>query len=343
MDDKDTDLDDLLESALEDFDKKVADDILNNNTDKVASFGDGDQEAQLEAEKIEKDLETLLSKLGEDPDFVKTFEEALNQFGSIEGEEIPPGFEGVSNWVEMFEKFNMNDLSDEDEAEEQVAAPERSNENKKAPEVARPKAESDAQEKQTEQQSDKQEEPVKSEQKQPAPAPQPKTEEEKFEEAIRKAMGGLEENAKRLGDLGDDDMFANMEQEFMKTFGAAGGASDVVPAMEKMMEALLGKEAIYQPLKEMCNEYPRWLSEHAGTLPASEVERLQGQFAAMQELCAEYEREGGPDYSRTLDLMQKMQVWGTPPEDIVGKVAPGMKLDENVPPMAPGADQCCVM
>ena len=95
--------------------------------------------------------------------------------------------------------------------------------------------------------------------------------------------------------------------------------------VETMMQQLLSKEILHEPMKEIGERYPKWLEEHKASLSKEEYERYSQQYVLIKDLNIVYERE--PDnFSKIVELMQKMQECGQPPNDIVQELAPDFDL-----------------
>lgn len=95
--------------------------------------------------------------------------------------------------------------------------------------------------------------------------------------------------------------------------------------VETMMQQLLSKEILHEPLKEIGEKYPKWLEEHKADLKPEEFDRYSRQYQLILRLNDVYENE--PDnFQKIMDLMQKMQECGQPPSDIVQDLAPELDL-----------------
>lgn len=63
-------------------------------------------------------------------------------------------------------------------------------------------------------------------------------------------------------------------------------------------------------------QYPSWLAEHAPQLPQDELRRFEEQSRLVTELVRVYETSP-EDGGRVMELMQRMQACGTPPQEIL--------------------------
>ena len=83
-------------------------------------------------------------------------------------------------------------------------------------------------------------------------------------------------------------------------------------AMQGMMTTLLSKEVLYPSLKDLCRQYPEWLSSHQDTTSPEDVTRYSRQLDLMTSVCREFEveKEGegeGERQSRSQRILQLMQ------------------------------------
>ncbi|XP_063959591.1 peroxisomal biogenesis factor 19-like [Lytechinus pictus] len=164
-------------------------------------------------------------------------------------------------------------------------------------------------------------------------------------------LNRLAQNAKDLQDGQVPD------EELLRSFGGMnleGGNAELLPMVQTMMQSLLSKDILYPSLKEVVDKYQGWLDEKEPTLNSEDHQRYSEQHRLMSQLCVEYEAEQDTDSSsvkqermaRIMDLIQKMESLGQPPAEIVGDMNVGMPFDENGLPRIPGlpqGDQCSIM
>ena len=126
--------------------------------------------------------------------------------------------------------------------------------------------------------------------------------------------------------------------------------------MEGMMEQLLSKELMYEPMKQVSDKFPEWLASKKGELSAEEWNQRNRQYDCFRRLVQAYEcEEEGKETSKLLEIMQEVQEYGQPPPEIINEIAPGLELDEEglpkmnggvLPPFLggnPGPDDCRTM
>ncbi|KAE9607446.1 hypothetical protein Lal_00026531 [Lupinus albus] len=167
---------------------------------------------------------------------------------------------------------------------------------------------------------------------------------DKLREQTREAVKGLEYiSPSKLGgdDLGKD---ATME-DWVKQFEELAGSQDMESIVENMMQQLLSKEILHEPMKEIGERYPKWLEEHKITLSKEEYERYSHQYELIRNLNEVYEKDPG-NFNKIVELMHKMQECGQPPNDIVKELAPDFdlaSLAQLSPEMLESQANCCIM
>ncbi|CAM6036407.1 unnamed protein product [Sphagnum compactum] len=130
---------------------------------------------------------------------------------------------------------------------------------------------------------------------------------------------------------GDDDMMENL----VKQFEELSGSQDMKSLVDTMMQQLLSKEVLHEPMKEIGDRYPEWLESHKAQLSGEDFSHYTRQYEYIKQLCHVYETTPN-DFQKVVDLMQNMQDCGQPPGDIVRELAPGFELGEDGLPVLPG-------
>ncbi|XP_055821296.1 peroxisome biogenesis protein 19-1-like [Solanum dulcamara] len=167
---------------------------------------------------------------------------------------------------------------------------------------------------------------------------------DKLREQTREAVKGLESVAgPRPGveNMGNDAMM----EEWVKQFEELSGSQDMESIVETMMQQLLSKEILHEPMKEIEDRYPKWLEDNKVKLSTEEYERYKKQYEFIRDLNKVYETEPS-NFNKIVELMQKMQECGQPPNDIVHELAPDFdisSLGQLSPEMLEGQQNCCIM
>lgn len=162
---------------------------------------------------------------------------------------------------------------------------------------------------------------------------------EKFQEQTRSS------STKQPNDTQvDDDVAATLASilEQMATIDQddpflQSAAGDFKPddIVDGMMQQLLSKDLMYEPMKQVADQFPAWLEENEGTLPATDLERYKKQFHCFQALVNQYETDAS-DIDTLMKLMQEVQEFGQPPQAIIEAIAPGLELDaDGIPKLNP--------
>ncbi|KJE89376.1 hypothetical protein CAOG_00859 [Capsaspora owczarzaki ATCC 30864] len=153
-----------------------------------------------------------------------------------------------------------------------------------------------------------------------------------FEQAIHE----MQQNSQQLNNdetmgMGEDAIDALAEQLLAGMGGLGGGDDDDDDAggmqamMEKMMETVLNKDVLYQPMKSLSERYPEYLRENATKISAEDKTRYELQLVCMHKIVATFERTSeSSSYKEILELVQEMQEHGSPPPEIFAELFPDM-------------------
>ncbi|CAB9498737.1 Peroxisome biogenesis protein 19 [Seminavis robusta] len=149
------------------------------------------------------------------------------------------------------------------------------------------------------------------------------------------------------------DMLQEMMQQLGTTIGNDNddGNTDGADALiDGMMQQLLSKELMYEPMKSVTEKFPQWLEDHKDKLPPTQYTSRCQQYKCFQKLVHAYDTE--PDNTPLLmKLMQDVQEFGQPPVEIVQDIAPGLefdaegvpKMESAMPPFLAGDEECRIM
>ena len=93
------------------------------------------------------------------------------------------------------------------------------------------------------------------------------------------------------------------------------GFTNLLPMMEGMMQSLLSKELLYQPMKDIAEKFPDWLADNRNKVSDEEFVKYNKQFELTKKICFLYEEEASSDtaevkkkrFDLVMELMQKMQ------------------------------------
>ncbi|GFS42249.1 peroxin 19-2 [Actinidia rufa] len=123
----------------------------------------------------------------------------------------------------------------------------------------------------------------------------------------------------------DDFESDQMVEDWVKQFEEQSQDMNMKSIVETMMQQLLSKEILHDPMKEIGERYPKWLEENRSKLSKDEYERYSHQYQIIKDLIQVYENEP-ENFNKIVEFMQKMQECGQPPSDIVQELAPDFDL-----------------
>ncbi|KAL8724244.1 MAG: hypothetical protein Q9181_006913 [Wetmoreana brouardii] len=93
-----------------------------------------------------------------------------------------------------------------------------------------------------------------------------------------------------------------------------------------MMENLTNKDILYDPMKELNDKFPSWMSEHKAGVKVDDLIRYQKQQRLVAEIIGKFEEstysdDHADDRQYIVERMQEMQAAGSPPADLVGDMS----------------------
>ena len=144
--------------------------------------------------------------------------------------------------------------------------------------------------------------------------------EEPFKETIRKTMERMQasgDQATAAAKTEDsDDVLARMMKE-MQDGGLEGAEDDegFNKMLLGMMEQLTNKEILYEPMKELHEKFPGWLSKHRSSTSSDDLRRYDEQQRLVGEIVERFEQKSysdshSPDREFIMERMQQVQVLG---------------------------------
>ncbi|KPM46305.1 hypothetical protein AK830_g359 [Neonectria ditissima] len=179
------------------------------------------------------------------------------------------------------------------------------------------------------------------------PAPQTSAEDASFQDTIRKTMermqtSGDQATAAAASGGGDDFMSEMLKQLSSGDLGGLGGdgsEEEFSKMLMGMMEQLTNKEILYEPMKELDEKFPAWLTKNRSSTPKEDLKRYEEQQSVVREIVAKFEEKtysdsNAADREFIVDKMQKMQAAGSPPSDLVGDMSTAQEA------LNPGDEAC---
>ncbi|KAL7719824.1 Peroxisomal biogenesis factor [Entamoeba marina] len=80
-----------------------------------------------------------------------------------------------------------------------------------------------------------------------------------------------------------------------------------------MITPFLGKEMLYEPMKELRDHFPQWLENNKSKLSTTEFEQHSKQYEICAKIVRLYEDNSEPVMNDIVELLQQM---GTPPQSL---------------------------
>jgi len=190
-------------------------------------------------------------------------------------------------------------------------------------------------------------------------------ENENMDETMTKLLEKLSQNLSEDDDFeGTTDNFEAMGDDVMKEMakeweasinngqGGEAGEEMMGQVVDGMMKQLLSREFMYEPMKDICDQFPQWLAENKSKITKEEYERYGKQYQYFQRIVHVYEHDP-ENTARLSELMHDIQEYGQPPSELIKKLAPDLEFGQDgipvmdgagFPPIPPGMDEeCCIM
>ncbi len=154
-----------------------------------------------------------------------------------------------------------------------------------------------------------------------------------FEDTIRKTVERMEDSstkaASAVQEKSEEDMLADMLKALESGDSNEGDLSKMFLGM---MEQLTSKELLYEPMLELHQKFPDWLSHNKGKIEAEDYNRYARQKEIVKDIVEKFEEKGYTDEDSKCreyvwEKMQKMQELGAPPEDLIRNPIPGLGGD----------------
>ncbi|KAG0334125.1 hypothetical protein BG004_000544, partial [Podila humilis] len=133
--------------------------------------------------------------------------------------------------------------------------------------------------------------------------------------------------------------------EMMKQMEGLTEGGNFQNVLEGMMEQLMSKDILYEPMLDLQQKYPQWLQDNKGKISESEYARYEKQYGYVKDIVAFFDKPGFDEKSNAqsksvIELMQNMQDCGQPPADILDELAPGLEMGADGVPKMPDMPEC---
>lgn len=155
-----------------------------------------------------------------------------------------------------------------------------------------------------------------------------------FEDTIKQTMSRLNDSdaqAKSATQQSTSNSEEDMLAEMLKALdGSGGGGEDGISKMVlDMMQQLTQKDMLYEPMKELHDQYPEWLQKNKPPkVKQEDYDRYVKQSEIVKDITNKFEEPAFSDEDEKCktyiwDKMQEMQAQGAPPEELVKNPFPG--------------------
>jgi len=148
---------------------------------------------------------------------------------------------------------------------------------------------------------------------------------------------GLEEAMKMLqgkdGEPGGGGIPSEMLEKVMSKIEADLGEEGIENMMKGMMKKFMAKEVMYEPIKKITEEFPKYLDTHPG-LAKDDRARYTSMLGAYRALLKAYDDEP-ENVDQIARILHDVQQFGEPPAEIVKILQPTGGADGAAPPACP--------
>lgn len=116
----------------------------------------------------------------------------------------------------------------------------------------------------------------------------------------------------------------NLMNEFTNFLKESEGNEDMKSALDSVVNELLTKDTLYEPMKTLRDEYPNWLENNWDKVSQQNLEQYNNQLEKITEICKFYEDNpemSSATQSKAFELLAQLQDLGSPPDDLMKKIA----------------------
>jgi hypothetical protein len=113
-----------------------------------------------------------------------------------------------------------------------------------------------------------------------------------FQDKIRETMARMETGGKQATEAAVNDGSEDFMAEILKQMGGSAlgeGGEDFDKFLSGMMEQLVTKEILYQPMKDLDDQFPPWLEKNKEKVSKEDMERYTKQRSLVAEIVAKFE------------------------------------------------------
>jgi len=165
-----------------------------------------------------------------------------------------------------------------------------------------------------------------------------------FRSSIRRSLRHLSTASNRASyTVREDPQDAEkVLDDILDEFENLGKDDEFVGAVDGLVELLMGKEFLYQPLRDMNEKYPEWLEKEKDNLSDEDYDKYVRQSHCIREMVRIYDEEKGENKEEIFELLQEMQQCGQPPQELMKELAPGIDFSAGGLPEIPAMSELTV-
>lgn len=173
-----------------------------------------------------------------------------------------------------------------------------------------------------------------------------------FQDVIQATMDKLKQSDQSSGAADGKDLGLGGDNDLSQLLAALGSGEngqmpDLTKMLTSMMEDLMSKDVLYEPIKDMHKRFPGYLASEKGTALSDEVRaRYQKQHGIMAEIIEAYESPNYDDNNpesrkKVSELVTRLQDLGSPPEELLGEMPPELASMNSM--IESGDENCSIM
>lgn len=146
----------------------------------------------------------------------------------------------------------------------------------------------------------------------------PSSTEEPFQGTIRKTMERIQASGEQVTAAANsddsDDILAQMFKDMQSDgFEGAGNEEGFNKMLMGMMEQLTNKEILYEPMKELHDKFPAWMTKNKANTKRDDLQRYEQQQKLVTEIVDKFEQKGysdahAADREFIVDRMQQVEI-----------------------------------
>ena len=121
---------------------------------------------------------------------------------------------------------------------------------------------------------------------------------------------------------GSDKAMESLMSEFTSFLKDSENNDEMKSALESVVQEIISKDTLYQPMKVLHDEFPGWLESNWDKISQVDLERYNKQVDKIDEIVKFYETSEDKDNNpKAFELLGELQELGSPPEDLMKKIA----------------------